>query len=101
AGASPLDLGSAFTPHSLAAQPALGIPSASTRAETSPQRVEGRIFLDQGRQVDERTAGLVNALSRRALPESSDGQPKPFIVRGQVRQVDGTPFAGLLVRAFN
>ncbi len=41
-GVSTEALGSSFTPRSPVAQPALGVPSASTGAETDPHHVEGR-----------------------------------------------------------
>src|SRR6266487_641450 len=57
-----------------------------------------RQHLQQGLEasgvVDERTAAAVNA-EVDALP------PRQFGVRGQVHQTDGTPAAGLVVRAFD
>jgi peptidoglycan hydrolase-like protein with peptidoglycan-binding domain len=57
-----------------------------------------RQHLQQGLEpsgvVDERTAAAINA-EVDALP------PRQFGVRGQVRQADGTPGAGLVVRAFD
>src|SRR4051812_19113091 len=48
-------------------------------------------------EVDEKTAVLINAEVDKQHP---NGQPPPFVVRGQVR-ADGHPLVGALVRAFD
>lgn len=76
--------------------------TATEQAVMDFQKAHG---LEASGVVDEVTAGLINAevetLIDQRQPPNPKMQPRPFIVKGQVRRADGRPVVGVRVAAYD